>query len=306
MDYIVRELRNRQVCHYRLNSEELPETMVILGNHSQDDWSIKAGDFEIRGSDIKSAYFRRPGIPQFEINPENIAQADYLKNEWNALLKNIYWRIGSRWLNAPACIFLGEDKPRQLIIARQIGFNVPISLITNDVDEVINYQKEYTLVAKPLKHALLEDVDSVVFTSRVPKIDKSASNSIKQAPIIFQEEIKKIYDVRVTVVGNQVFSCAIDSQTSEESSVDWRKGSNIDLAHTVIELPDDVRNKCIEITRNFGLKFSAIDLILDVHNKYWFLEINPNGQWAWIENRTGLKLSKAIVDTLISISYEGI
>jgi glutathione synthase/RimK-type ligase-like ATP-grasp enzyme len=69
-------------------------------------------------------------------------------------------------------------------------------------------------------------------------------------------------------------------------------------------LPETVVAACIEVTAALGLRFSAIDLIQDRDGAYWFLEANPNGQWAWIENRTGLPIARAIVDELQAISTQ--
>jgi glutathione synthase/RimK-type ligase-like ATP-grasp enzyme len=65
-----------------------------------------------------------------------------------------------------------------------------------------------------------------------------------------------------------------------------------------MELPVDVASACISVTRDLGLRFAAIDLIEDPDGRFWFLEANPNGQWAWIEQRTGAPVSAAIVDAL--------
>jgi glutathione synthase/RimK-type ligase-like ATP-grasp enzyme len=114
--------------------------------------------------------------------------------------------------------------------------------------------------------------------------------------------INKQFDLRVTVVGRNAFAAEIHSQDSEETAVDWRKGTRPDLVHKEHQPADDVAAKCIEITRSFGLRFSAIDLVLDHEGRYWFLELNPNGQWAWIERRVGLPISSAIAEELIGIS----
>lgn len=120
--------------------------------------------------------------------------------------------------------------------------------------------------------------------------------------LITQEEIKKQYDVRVTVVGSQLFATAILSQEHEETTVDWRKGSRPDLQHERIDLPREVEEKCFALMKRLNLRYGAIDLVCDLQGKLWFLEINPNGQWAWIENLTGYPIAAAIVDELEDIA----
>ncbi len=125
------------------------------------------------------------------------------------------------------------------------------------------------------------------------------------APVIYQREIRKAFDVRVTVIGDKVFAAAIHSQDHNETEVDWRSGTRDDLRHEAIELPPDVAAQCLALTAALGLRYGAIDLVADLDGRHWFLEINPNGQWAWIERRTGLPLAEAIVDTLLAIPEAG-
>ena len=204
-------------------------------------------------------------------------------------------------------IALSENKIRQLTIARELGFFIPQTLISNNPKKITAFSNgEQQVIGKPLQNALIRDgeTEGVLFTSRIridPDIDPL---SLKACPVIFQHEIRKRYDVRTTVVGNQAFTVTIDSQVQAETEVDWRQTSRVDLTHTVHTLPKDLSRRCIELTRRLGLRFSAIDLILDTAGEYWFLEANPNGQWAWIEKRTGHPIASAIVSELAHISNE--
>jgi D-alanine-D-alanine ligase-like ATP-grasp enzyme len=72
--------------------------------------------------------------------------------------------------------------------------------------------------------------------------------------------------------------------------------------HRDHDLPASIAEQCVRLTQSFNLRFSAIDLVLDVEGEYWFLEMNPNGQWAWVESRVGLPISETIVDELETIS----
>ena len=99
-------------------------------------------------------------------------------------------------------------------------------------------------------------------------------------------------------MGEQVFATAIWSQDNEETETDWRKGSRPDLRHEKIVLELRVQRQCVKLVQRLGLRYGAIDLVCDRSGKLWFLEINPNGQWAWIENLTGYPIAAAIVDEL--------
>ncbi|HDY7423281.1 TPA: hypothetical protein RQJ46_002916 [Vibrio vulnificus] len=298
-DYVVRELKYRDVPYVRLNTETLTEYKCSIGYSSIDDWSI--GD--IKGNLITSAYFRRPCPTKVSHPKLTEAELEYLNMEWLSFLKSIYCRLDKKWFSSPTNIALAEDKPRQLAIATTLGFQVPQGIITNDVFAVMERTMNENLIAKPLRQALLKGKnESVIFTSQIPTLTPEYEDSISFAPSIYQQEISKKYDVRVTVVGNNVFPVAIWSQTSEATKVDWRQGGQIDLVHEHIEIPDDLKMKCIKLVKELNLKFGAIDLICDLDGVYWFLEINPNGQWAWIENQTKLPIASSIVDELLKIS----
>lgn len=298
MDYIVRELKKQKKPYYRLNTERITSSKCRLGNSHLDDWSID----QISGSNIKAAYFRRPGPPQVKPHHCNSDVDKYLSLEWHSFLKSLYGRLDKKWLNSPNNIALAEDKPKQLLLARGLGFSVPENVITNDINPAVSLFKQHTLIAKPLKQALLEDGDErVIFTNRIEHLSTEQNDSLSFSPVIFQQEIVKKFDVRVTVIGQNIFATAIYSQSNKETTVDWRKSGKINLKHELIKLPLHIEQRCLSLTEALNLKFGAIDLICDKKDNYWFLEINPNGQWAWIENQTQAPISKSIVSELLTI-----
>lgn len=298
-DFVVLELQKRRLPYWRLNTERLPQARVTLGGASEDDWAIDLDGRRVRGSDVTAGYFRRPGLPMIDDAVTVAAERAYAASEWNAVQKSLYARIGRRWLSTPMAIVAAEDKPLQLVIARQLGFDVPETLVTNDPDALGTFLRGPNAVAKPLRHAQLEaDAEAVIFTSRVSRAEARDARSIAVAPLILQREIPKRVDVRVTVVGEQVFAVAIHSQCVEASVVDWRAGEGPDLVHEPMILPDAVAARCVELVKRLNLGFGAIDLVHGRDDRFWFLEINPNGQWAWLQTRAGQPIAEAIVDSL--------
>lgn len=299
MDYVVAELRRRGEPHMRLNTEMLPQALCTMAGHPRDAWSISLGGETVRGSQISAAYFRRPGAPSVSDQVEDTGERAYIEAEWSSFLKSLYSRLEGRWLNSPAKIFMAEDKPMQLLLAHEIGFHVPQALITNDISSARVITEGGQAIGKPLRQAVLTgETERVIFTSRLGQIDDDQAEAIALTPFIVQTEVLKQYDVRVTVVGERVFATAIWSQENPETETDWRQGSRPDLRHEKVVLPEHVQRKCIALVAGLGLRYGAIDLICDRSGKLWFLEINPNGQWAWIENLTGYPIASAIVDEL--------
>ncbi|ARU17752.1 MvdC/MvdD family ATP grasp protein [Croceicoccus marinus] len=302
-DFIVVELRRRGRAFHRLNTEDLPQASVRFNPRAGGSWAIDSSDLNLRLEDVGAAYYRRPGSPE-PAGARDEATAKYLADEWSAVTKGLWNALEGRWLSSPFAILRAEDKPRQLATASALGFDVPETLISNDFAAASAFVAKAGAIGKPLRHSLVErgEAGEVLFTARLDPLKPIDRTAVSLAPVIYQHEVRKAYDVRATVIGDRVFAVAIHSQDHDETTVDWRSGTRLDLRHEAIELPANIIDKCRALTQKLDLRYGAIDLIADQDGRYWFLEINPNGQWAWIERRTGLPLASAIVDELEAIS----
>jgi glutathione synthase/RimK-type ligase-like ATP-grasp enzyme len=156
------------------------------------------------------------------------------------------------------------------------------------------------MVVKPLYLGFLDDPGDpqVIYTTVVSQDDMAEIATAAHAPSIYQERLDKRFDVRVTVVGEALFSAGIDASALPRNIPDWRFLPLSELRHFAFPLSPEMKVKCIELVRVLGLDFGAIDLAVDVNGRVHFLEINPNGQWVWIEKILGFPISAAIVDRL--------
>ncbi|MEO9461894.1 MAG: hypothetical protein ABJ242_04075 [Marinomonas sp.] len=299
-DFVVRELDARDIPFVRLNTEDIASGEVIF-DLATGGWVVQVDDQTLALDAVTGAYYRRPVAPLVDTDPDDAAIAPYREGEWSAVLKSIWNELEGRWFNSPFAIMRAEDKPRQLKTAIKLGFKVPETILTNNLDRAVAFRAERSCIGKPLRHALLDDAigpGRVIFTNTIPLLNEDDRDAISLAPVILQSEIPKTCDIRVTVVGDRVFATRIGSQETADTKTDWRKGSNPALSHSSLVLEANTAERCRVLTRELGLGFGAIDLVEDVNGQLWFLEINPNGQWAWIETRTGAPISAAIVDVL--------
>lgn len=122
---------------------------------------------------------------------------------------------------------------------------------------------------------------------------------VKDAPVLLQEEIPKRADIRVIVIGDVIYAVAIDSQQDEQTVVDWRCGGP-GLSHEVIDLPGQLRGQLLSLADSYHLSFAAIDMVLDASGQYIFLEINPSGEWGWLERVTDLDISSSVATVLMN------
>ena len=302
-DFIVKKLRDRKIEFYRFNTEDLTKTCSISLNFSSKTFLLKdliTGQiFDLKS--FKSVYFRRPEIPSFNDLQINHSERLFLRNECAYTLEGVFKILKNAfWISPIYAIREAENKIYQLELAQSLGLKIPETIITDSYEDFKQFyhQNHNDCIIKPIKSGLIENGkrSKVVFTS----IIKESQNFKKRfgiSPNFIQSHIHKKGDIRVTIVGGKAFPTFIHSQENPETEVDWRKGENL-LPHTKIDLPSHVLKKCINLTSILKLKFGAIDLILDKNGEYFFLEINPNGQWAWIEKQTGYKISDEITNLL--------
>ena len=119
-------------------------------------------------------------------------------------------------------------------------------------------------------------------------------DDISMTPIYLQNYQNKKYEVRLTYISGSFFTVRIDS----EDKLDWRRDYS-KLKYSVIKCPEKIENQCKMLLKNFGLNYGAFDFIVNEDNEWIFLEVNPNGQWQWLEQELQLPISEKIVEYLI-------
>lgn len=302
-DFIVKTLQSKDISFYRFNTEELFKSISITLDIKSNTFLLydNTADCIISLNKFSSVYFRRPEIPEFKFSTLSSGEKEFLRKETIYLLEGIYKITrNSYWVSPIYAIRAAENKVYQLELAKLLGFNIPETLISNSYEECKKFYELYDsyCILKPIKSGLIEEENNskVIFTSQLINFP-TEKDKVESFPLFIQKKIDKKADVRVIVVGSKVFATLIHSQEHFETSTDWRRGG-IELKHSEIDLPPKLQNSCVKLLRKLNLKFGAIDFILDKNDNFIFLEINPNGQWAWIENKTDYNISSEIVDLL--------
>tara|TARA_B110000196_G_scaffold122424_1_gene106169 strand:+ start:2013 stop:2972 length:960 start_codon:yes stop_codon:yes gene_type:complete len=306
-DFLILKLQETGVKYYRLNTEDYLTIWDF-------EWQCNDGVVKLMISEngsfldinlIESAYIRQPRLPESKVEESEV---EFYKREVGEGLRTLWRSIPDhKWLNPPYKILRASNKPEQISKAISIGFKVPNTCITSNskvADHFYNNNNE-DIVVKAVKNGFLFDGEAarIAPTRKILKEEIFALDDYEKMPLIFQKRIEKEYDIRVTVVGSKVFSTAILSQEYLETSTDWRVSSHLglELKHEKITLPLSLEKMCVQLTRENGLRYSAIDLILSTNGEYYFLEINPNGQWAWIESLAGYPIRDSIISELVAV-----
>jgi glutathione synthase/RimK-type ligase-like ATP-grasp enzyme len=192
-------------------------------------------------------------------------------------------------------------------VAGTLGITVPRTTVTNSPKRFLEFYEECQspIISKGCTEPLLlthKGEKRMTYTYPVQRRNVAAYQSIRYSAVVFQEEIPKKLELRITVVGAKVFPAAIMSQESRALRHDWRHYPSFAGArfYSEYKLPAKIEDFCVRMVEALGLCFGAIDMILTPEGEYVFLEVNPNGQWGWIEQYTGLPIGDAIVEMLLS------
>lgn len=300
-DWLILELDRREAPFVRFNTEDYPLRAGLA-------WTPEGSTLKLKGrthalNAFTAVWYRRPVAPQL---PPGLGEerALWVGREAREALLGAWRTLDALWVNHPDRNRTAESKPEQLRTATAMGFEVPASLVTNQAARVRAFMADHPqdVVCKPLWDGRVPDAhgrEQLFFTTRVDRNDLDL-NALGPEPYLFQELVPKRYDVRVTVIGGKAFAASIDSQAGERSRTDWRRGRPGALEHHIEDLPDEVAERCTGLCRHYGLQFGAIDLARRTDGGYSFFEVNPNGQWAWVEQRTGLPLRARLADLLLS------
>ena len=200
-----------------------------------------------------------------------------------------------------------ENKQLQLQVARELELDTPRTLTTNDPAAVRAFAKncETGVVTKMLSSFAIYDEgkELVVFTNPVKPEDLADLSGLSLCPATFQELLPKSLEIRATIVGQRVMSAAVDSQVSARATHDWRRdGVRMLQDWRPYQLPLDVEEKLLRLMDYFSLNYGAIDIILTPDERHVFLELNPCGEFFWLERSPGLPISDAIADVLLGRS----
>lgn len=151
------------------------------------------------------------------------------------------------------------------------------------------------MIYKPFRGLPVENADGqTLLTYATTVTPADCDDSVRLAPIQLQRRIDKVCDVRVTIVDDHL--SAVVPRQNGTAPLDWRVDHNA-LDWSPIDVPADVRTGLGALCAALGLRFAACDFSVDHDGRWWFLEANPAGQWAW-QHPLLDQLTSAIADAL--------
>lgn len=297
MDVLSR-LRQRGLEPLLMDTGRIPrETQLSIGHDPHSGWTAWAtmdgGDVDFRT--VRSAWWRRP--QPFQLADE-IGGADdrhFALSETHAAISGLWSLLDATWMNEPDHDERAGRKAYQLKAARLAGLSIPRTCITSDPERARSF-----ITAESEGGVIYKTFTATESTWRETRLLRPGEvdliDAVRYAPVIFQEHVPATADLRITIVGDEIFPAAI-RVPSGAYPYDFRMTMNA-ATITPHELPEAVAAGLKRLMHTLGLVYGAIDMRLTPEGEHVFLEINPSGQWLFVEQATGQPISEAMATLL--------
>ncbi|MEK4272094.1 hypothetical protein [Paenibacillus sp. FSL R7-0026] len=287
VDYLISKFKHK-LNFYRINTDKLQNYQIKVTTSGV---IINGPIGEITADYIDAVYYRKPMLPDmtlYDYKFHSLMQRDIL-----TLIEGIAEISGKVILTKPSILKRAENKVIQLHFASRLGFVIPASLITNDCTDASSFCNNQTSIVKPLSVGRILELQKINYIQTNIVDQAIPIQNLEIAPSYFQKYVDKDEEYRVTIVGRSVFTVKIQSS----DKVDWRR-TTAKVHYTKASIPNTLVNQCLDLMKLLDINYGAFDFILK-DGVYYFLEVNPNGQWLWLEQALSLNISSAIIDHLL-------
>ena len=292
---IQKELENRGMFCEIIETNKISDNNILNWSNnlshacfipSRDGSKVDIRDFDL-------IWWRRSGSSQIiSKDIQNASHIDLINNDCrDALLGILLNEFNGIWINDPHATRIAENKLVQLKIAQKLGFKVPDTLVSQNVSEIKNFFEKHSdkVIIKPVKGTR----EIPVYTRFLKKSHLQYEKQMNLCPAMYEEYVSGDTHIRANCFGKNIFSAAIKSD-----DLDWRK--NLDSSFSQVDLPDEIEKRIIKLLNMLGLKMGIIDIKINENNEYVWLEINPQGQFLFVEGLTGMNLTKHFTDFLVN------
>ncbi|AZA50819.1 grasp-with-spasm system ATP-grasp peptide maturase [Chryseobacterium carnipullorum] len=268
--------------------------------------------------DVKAIWYRRPGrrplpirtIPQDLITEkiDNKKLETLLLYSANKEIENINAHDLANTYKAKN--MLGGpmkyevNKFQVLKIAKNIGIDIPKSILTNSKSKLVDFFNECNSeIISKMHDMLLCDIYEThsTYATYTEKIELSFINNLPDYFFIghFQEKLEKEYEIRSFYLDGEIFSMAMFSQKNKQTSVDFRRYNRDSMNRRVTyRLPSVLEDQIRMLMQKLNLNCGSIDIV-KTKDRYVFLEVNPVGQFGFVTGACNYHLHKKIAEYLI-------
>ena len=306
VEKVLEIFKKNQTKYFILELDNFPKNYLLKHAVSESNISVIIENTTtqeiLRFSNIGAVWLRKPANFSYHLNDMDQSIQDFADKETEHALFSALYALDCFWISHPKYLRASMWKGEQLQRALTFGFKIPDTLISNDPDEIRTFFLEHQkVVFKAMSDSVIAEEENEgqgVATTLIDAQMLDDCDSLRLLPNQFQAYIEKAYELRVTIIGGNIFTAKLDSQVYPETQIDCRN-LNVKIPMSVYSLPKNVEQACLGFVNSYKLNYSAIDLIVTPNGDYVFLENNPNGQFRFIEeNVPELTITECLVEIL--------
>lgn len=197
-----------------------------------------------------------------------------------------------QWVSSPEATTRASDKIYQLGIAREVGFRVPETLISQSLEQVTEFTKRLNdkVIVKPVVGA----AGPLLFTQFVGDPHRFDPESFAVCPAVYQEYIEGSEHIRLNCFGDQSFAGLI-----ETSDLDWRPNLKVPIKSWPV--PASLHQQVRAVLDRLGLAMGIVDIKRTPEGQFVWLEVNPQGQFLFLQPLTNMPLDQYFADYLLGL-----
>lgn len=230
---------------------------------------------------------RKPWLPKQAVHPEDL---QFVQRENLLFYESLTANLAPQawWVNPKEAARKSQFKLFQLELAKSCGLKIPQTLCSNNPESIkafIRANHKTGVIYKPLcaGYWFEEEKAKLIYTTRINEQDLPAADILQSVPGIYQAEIKKQHELRVTCFGDLLVAAKICSQEHPGGITDWRAIPKMQIPIEPCSLPSRLQERIRKFMRQSGLVFGCFDFIVSEKGDYIFLEVNEQGQFLWLE-----------------------
>ena len=261
---------------------------------------MEVGGVRLVPEDVSAVWYRRPTRLGEDVGT---GEGRFEANEWTAAAEGFLSHVPpGRWVNHPPRNAAASNKLRQLSVARRLGADVPATVVTQVPGEAAEFLKSCGsgVVVKPLSGGMVERPgggDTLIYTNLVTPAAEERLTDVAGCPTLFQEYVPKASDVRLTVIDGRAHAVELLAREADGTQrCDVRRRNMEDVEYRSVPVPAGVGSFTAALLSEFGLRFGALDFAVTPAGRWYFLEINPNGQWAWLDEAGACDIAGSLVE----------
>lgn len=299
-DFVIQRLLERDVAYLRFDVDHFLDDVFLEASVGSDGLAGEVSTPQGSASldSIAAVWYRRAMRPELSKSPFGKVDHDFAKQEAMHFLEGTLGALSATWINSWQAVYAWERKLLQLPLAAACGLSIPSTIVSTNPDRIRRFAKSLNTIAKTLSWGLIPTTDGIeaIYTHSLSGRTIADEEAVRKCPTLIQDRVEKIADIRLTVIGDQLFGARLDAVVAD--GLDWRRPGT-PVTYTPVEVPVPIRDGVKKMMKSMKLVYGAFDFGLTADGAWIFFEVNPTGEFAWLETECGWPLRDALIDTLL-------